>query len=667
LRQRNIGLDVVILNGDKWIQIRRKKLADGGIIAFHTDITDIKTSEERFRKVFRSSPALVSISTVDTATILDVNDVWLKTLGYEKSEVIGKSPSDLNMAVKPDIRSLAAKLKDQEHFESLEVQANTKSGEIRDFLVSGERIEFEGHECYLFISQDITERKKAEVSAKEISERFRSIFDNANTGIALTNLDGHFREVNNAFAQILGYEIEEMQTMQVSDIVHPDDLSWSLEQRTKMIEGATEQQIAEMKHRHKDGRVIWAAVSRSVIRDDDGSPRYVIAQIQDITERKKAEATAKESSKRFRSIFDKANTGITLANLDGRFLEVNEAFAQMLGYDIKELQTKQISDVVHPDDLAWTLEQRKQMIEGTAENKIAEVRHCRKDGSIFWGLVSRSIITDDEGASIYVIGQIQDITVRIQAEDALRRAKDLAEHANHTKSEFLTNISHELRTPLNVILGYGQLLKDNPKEELSSVQVKHIEKLLSSGRHLKDLITDILDLTKFEAGIVTILSERVAPQDVINDSTSIISKLVQDADIDLTCNTSEYKLPDIWVDRVRLRQALVNILSNAVKYNSKQGKIVLETKPLDNGLLRISVSDTGSGIPPERRNEIYLPFTRLNDDDAEISGTGIGLTITKHLVEAMGGRIDFECTASGSTFWIDLPVVDATKQMESNV
>jgi len=150
LSQYKAGSDLVIQYGDKWVQVHRKKLPDGTVIAFHTDITEIKVSEERFRRIFQSSPALVSISTIETAIILDVNEAWLETLGHKKEDVIGQTPFELNLLIDPNIRSLAARRVDRDQHINIETQFRTKNGEIRNFLVSGERIEFKGQDCYLF-------------------------------------------------------------------------------------------------------------------------------------------------------------------------------------------------------------------------------------------------------------------------------------------------------------------------------------------------------------------------------------------------------------------------------------------------------------------------------------------------------------------------------------
>jgi len=249
-----------------------------------------------------------------------------------------------------------------------------------------------------------------------------------------------------------------------------------------------------------------------------------------------------------------------------------------------------------------------------------------------------------------------DVSDRVLAEQEALRAKEQAESANRAKSEFLSSMSHELRTPMNAILGFAQLLEQGATELPPENQETFVGEILRSGHHMLDLINGVLDLAKIESDDVSLDIREQAPRPLIDACLNMVTAPSDQNGITARGQIPEGDLPMVRVDALRLKQALLNLLSNAIKYNRHGGEVVLECNSGANGILHISVSDTGSGIPDDMRDKVFEPFGRLGAENSSIPSTGISLSVTKQLVERMGDTVGFESTVGeGTTFWINLP------------
>jgi signal transduction histidine kinase/CheY-like chemotaxis protein/sensor domain CHASE-containing protein len=245
-------------------------------------------------------------------------------------------------------------------------------------------------------------------------------------------------------------------------------------------------------------------------------------------------------------------------------------------------------------------------------------------------------------------------------------AREDARAADRAKSLFLSNMSHELRTPLNAVLGFAQLLEFNPKEPLTAAQKSCVEHILAGGSHLLSLINEVLDLAKIEAGRMTVDVEDVSPAEVVRDCLAFVQPLADRRGIRIFLGRSLEDGVRVRADRMRLKQILLNLISNAVKYNRDGGIVTVDCRDAGEDLLRIAVTDGGPGIPVEKQKELFQPFRRLGAETTEIEGTGIGLVLAKQLVELLGGRIGFESTVGqGSTFWIDVGRAEAAPGAEA--
>ena len=250
--------------------------------------------------------------------------------------------------------------------------------------------------------------------------------------------------------------------------------------------------------------------------------------------------------------------------------------------------------------------------------------------------------------------------------EEIERARLFAEQANRAKDEFLAHMSHELRTPLNAVIGFGQLLQYNPAEPLSDTQTEYANSIVFSGEHLLEIINGMLDLASIEAGHMTITLEDVHTQDLFDECLSLLQPMATKREVKLESVSSTNAHALIRADQVRLKQALLNLLSNAIKYNKTGGKVALRGCLTDDGRYKIFVEDTGFGIAPEHFDSIFKPFDRLGVETTKpIEGTGIGLTVTKKLIEAMQGRIGFESKlGEGSVFWLELPLAAPLTELQ---
>ena len=241
--------------------------------------------------------------------------------------------------------------------------------------------------------------------------------------------------------------------------------------------------------------------------------------------------------------------------------------------------------------------------------------------------------------------------------EAMEREKQKAEKASQAKSDFLSSMSHELRTPMNAILGFAQLLDIDSKSPLNKEQKESISHILKGGYHLLDLIEQVLELNKIDAGKFALSIEPVSPRQVINETISLIRGQAEERGISLIDQTTDISLPFLYTDQTRLKQMLINLLSNAIKYNQDGGTVTLSCQNLPEQQLRIIVTDTGIGIPKNKENMLFTPFERLGKEGSDIEGTGIGLSITQKIIELLGGKIGYDSEeGKGSSFWLDIPL-----------
>jgi two-component system sensor histidine kinase/response regulator len=369
-------------------------------------------------------------------------------------------------------------------------------------------------------------------------------------------------------------------------------------------------------------------------------------------------AALESSEQNFRQIFEEAPIGMAVVDLDNQCERANAALCQMLGYSEAELVNSTPPSITCPEDVEQSAAQTKEFAQAMltgSECSALERRYLRKNGETIWTMRAGCVIRDPVGAPRHFLIMVEDITERKKSAVALQEAKDEAERANRAKSEFLSRMSHELRTPLNAILGFGQLLeRQNP----TNAQRERVGHILGAGRHLLDLINEVLDISRIEVGGLQLSLEPVCIGDALGEAIDLMRPLAAERSIVLRASADLDRTSYVMADRQRLKQVLLNLLGNAVKYTPTNGRVTASYNPCDGNKGRIAISDNGTGIPAESLSRLFIPFDRLGAEQSDVQGTGLGLALCKRLAQAMRGSIGVESTVGrGSTFWIELPRV----------
>ncbi len=373
----------------------------------------------------------------------------------------------------------------------------------------------------------------------------------------------------------------------------------------------------------------------------------------EIDERSRTEAALRESQQRLRNILDHVPIGVFYADLAGAVRESNPRLQELTGRGADELAGMTVADFTHPDDRAADAELRERLARGEIGVYRLRKRVVTREGREIWVQETVSLLRDPQERPHRIVGVVEDITEHLKLQQA-ERARDAAEAANRSKSEFLSRVSHELRTPLNAVLGFAQLLELDQDRPLSDRQRSWTTQIQQAGWHLLHMINDTLDLSRVEAGTLRLEPRALAVAPLVDAARSMIEPLAVQRGITVGVEVE----PGLAIvgDDTRVKQILTNLLSNAVKYNVPRGKVDVVARTAGSREVEIAVSDTGPGLTPQQVGELFQPFNRLGREHGEIEGTGIGLVISRRLAELMGGTLRARSTVGvGSSFVLTLP------------
>ncbi|MDI1292912.1 MAG: PAS domain S-box protein [Methylobacter sp.] len=525
----------------------------------------------------------------------------------------------------------------------------------------------------------ITERRRQEMQLKAGALQSAIFFNSANFSSIATDAKGIIQIFNVGAERMLGYTAAEVvNKITPADISDPQEViarakALSVELGIPITPGFEAlvvkasrgiEDIYELTYIRKDGSRFPAVVSVTALRDDQNTIIGYLLIGTDNTARKLVEEKLRWTEESFRLMVESVTDyAIVMLDPEGRVVSWNAGAERIQGYSAEDIVGRHFSrfyleqDVINgkpPRDLEAVIANGRFEDEGW---------RVRKDGSSFWANVVYTAIRDQLGNLRGFAKLTRDLTERRQVEATLIDAKSTAEKANLAKSDFLSSMSHELRSPLNAILGFAQLMESDSPPPTPS-QTASIEQILQGGWYLLELINEILDLAVIESGRLSLSLESVSLAEVMLECQAMIEPQAQKRGIQMAF--PQFDIPNfVMADRTRVKQVLINLLSNAIKYNQAGGSVVVACTASAPERIRVSVTDTGAGLPAEKLAQLFQPFNRLGQEASAEEGTGIGLVVTKRLVELMGGVIGVESTIGvGSVFWFELSAV-APSQIEA--
>lgn len=677
-----------------WISINAQPLFKPGasrpyaaVITF-VDITQRKRTEAALKEtetylnaVLNNAGDPIFVKDNECRLIL-VNNAFCTMFGLPRNEIIGNTLAE---NVPPNERK---------HFLSIDRQV-LKDGKpnlceesltvegmpSKTILTSKTRFaDAKGNYFLIGVIHDITERKHAEKSLQQNEAQFRNLVESFPSGVLLVNNDGNIELVNRRLLEQFGYTIDELIGQSVDMLVQDKLRQAHSYYRKEYSRHAHPRQMGsgrDLFALRKNGSDFPVEIGLQPLDTPKG--KATLATIIDISDRKASEEALRKSEERLRLMTQNVKDySIIMLDQQGQIVTWNEGAQRLKGYYEEEIIGQPLSRFYTPEDIAANkpaalLELAK--AEGRTED---EGWRVRKDGSRFYADVILTSIHDADNKFIGFAKITRDISEKKRAEELIHNtnvlleqriaertselalAKEQAEQASHAKSEFLSRMSHELRTPMNAILGFSQILE---AESLNSEQKDFVHEIYHAGNHLLDLINDLLDISRIESGRMEINIEAVRLNKITSQAAQIIRPLLQHMNLTLIDHCAQDVM--LLADATRLKQILVNLLSNAAKYNQHDGRILIDCKTLGAEKLRISITDTGSGISKDNIDRLFIPFERLDkSDDSTIEGTGIGLALSKSIAHLMDGDIGVESTlGQGSTFWIDLPCLNTKDEI----
>jgi PAS domain S-box-containing protein len=495
-------------------------------------------------------------------------------------------------------------------------------------------------------------------SAGELSPIYFQILDTAPDAMLVVGRDGKIAFVNAQTEKLFGWKREDLLGKSL-EVLIPDRFHKGHGAHiTRYFTSPGVRPMGsglELFGKRADGSEVAIEVSLSPVHTKDTT--LVSAAIRDITERKRLAAAERIASERLLATLEGVSDAIGMYDANEVVVLCNSAFrSYMASFGIDSPVGKHRSEIIAAAEplIVFANDEEKATFarerQAALKEQIATLDFRLKDGRVYR---SRTRQTND-GGSVQIVW---DLTLDAQREQELQRARQEADAGSAAKSEFLSSMSHELRTPMNAILGFAQLLQRDRKEPLGTRHQDRVSQILRGGEHLLRLINDILDLSRIEAGGISISTEPVSVKEVLEELRTTLDPMASRNEVTIEMTPLPADLPMVSVDRTRFSQILMNFGSNAIKYNRPRGKLTFAVTSPQDGMIRVTATDTGMGIPAEKQEKLFQPFQRAGQETGPIEGTGIGLVITKRLAELMHGRVGFSSTpGDGSSFWVEIPV-----------
>ncbi len=626
---------------------------------------ELNSTQERLKIIFEFAPDAYYIHDY-FGKFIDGNKAAEVLIGYKREELIGKNFMNLKLLSPEEIKKAASLLlKNMRGIATGpdEFTLHRKDGTTITVEISTHPVKIAGKSLTLGIARDISLRKNIENSLRLERDRAQKYLDLAGFIFIALDRDGVVTMINQKGAEILGYPRRAILGKSYYEhFVAPERRALQLEDFYNILENAQKPYTEYENYiltKHGSERLIrWR---EAVITDNQGNPTGKLSSGEDITEIRQAEEKLRESEEKYRRIYESIHDVYYRTDKEGRLTEISPSIFARAGYDPKEMLGRlALEFFINPDQQTGF----QQKLREHGEVNDFELHLKAKNGKVVETSVTSHIVRDNAGNSIGIEGIMRDITDRKQNEKELQDAKEAAEAANNAKSQFLASMSHELRTPLNAIIGFSEVLQEQYFGQLNEKQSDYVKDILESGKHLLSMINDILDISKIEVNKIKPDFFSIKIEELIEHSIIVIREKCQKNCITLSIE-SEEDLRDVAIlgNERRLKQLMFNLLSNAEKFTPEGGRITVSAKKKDNSIL-ISVSDTGIGIAPEDQTNIFEAFFQVSGGlQDKTSGTGLGLNLSKEIVNLHGGRIWVESKGKnkGSTFNVLLPMIPEEK------
>jgi len=493
---------------------------------------------------------------------------------------------------------------------------------------------------------------REKLGASDVGEFFSTSTDL----MSILDSDGTWKIVNAAWPNSMGWTLEDLQSGPFIDLIHPDDVAATLREFDRLV-SLPDATLVEFRNRQRrrDGEYRWIEWSCQ------GREGMVFSAGRDITSQVENQSALAASLETTRAILDAVVDSIITVDDNFRVLDVSPGTDRIYGVSKVDRVGRNSLTIVYSDDRMHVASELHRLFKGGDGNLTSyRFRAQHVDGRMLNIETRGRLIRDANGDAARAVLVSRDVTESVADEMNLTQAKEAAERANKAKSEFMSRMSHELRTPLNSVLGFAQILE---MELTSPDELEMVGYIHNSGKYLLELINEVLDISRIEAGHISVMIEPLVLKELVKECVELVAP--QASDFGITIISSSCYDVQVLGDQQRLKQVLLNLLSNAIKYNRPEGTVTL-TCSQESGRVRLSVTDTGPGINPELRERLFTPFDRLDAESSGIEGTGLGLALSKGLIEAIGGTLGVDSVVGqGSTFWFELPVAEQATILSS--